>query len=78
MTKVKDAVCGMWIDPGTTSAKIEYQGKTYYFCAPECLSLFKKDPERYISGSTEERSSHKYQQHKGHRGGHSYGGCCCH
>lgn len=75
MTKVKDVVCGMWFDPETATAKIEYQGKTYYFCALECLNLFKEDPEKYISDPTQEHGSHL---HKGHRSGHSHGGCCCH
>lgn len=26
-----------------------YKGKTYYFCCPNCIEEFKKDPEKYIS-----------------------------
>ncbi|MBI4304514.1 MAG: YHS domain-containing protein [Chloroflexi bacterium] len=57
----KDPICGMDVDMRTAPAKSEYQGKTYYFCAPGCKSQFDKDPDRYITG----------QQQKGH--GH---GCC--
>lgn len=26
-----------------------YEGKTYYFCCPNCIEEFKKDPQKYIS-----------------------------
>lgn len=28
---------------------VEYQGKKVYFCCPECVEEFNKDPEKYIS-----------------------------
>ena len=45
----KDPVCGMDVDPKTTAGMSEYQGKTYYFCAPGCKHAFDKDPERFLS-----------------------------
>ena len=33
----KDPVCGMTVDPQSASHKMEYEGKTYYFC---CLPLY--------------------------------------
>ncbi len=30
------------------SPKIEYKGKSYYFCCPDCVEKFKKDPNKYI------------------------------
>jgi Cu+-exporting ATPase len=48
MATVKDLVCGMEIDPKTAAAKIDYKGKTYYFCALSCRDKFKADPEKYI------------------------------
>ena len=27
----------------------EYNGRTYYFCSPDCLEMFQADPSRYIS-----------------------------
>jgi Cu+-exporting ATPase len=47
MEKVKDLVCGMWIDPKEAAATSEYKGKTYYFCARGCKVAFDKDPEKY-------------------------------
>lgn len=48
--KVKDPVCGMEVDPAKAAAKVEYKGKTYYFCAAACKKAFEKDPERYLKG----------------------------
>lgn len=45
-----DPVCKMDVDesnpPGGTS---EYNGKTYYFCAPGCKIVFDREPERYLA-----------------------------
>jgi YHS domain-containing protein len=27
---------------------VDYQGQRVYFCCPECLPIFKKNPERYL------------------------------
>jgi YHS domain-containing protein len=48
---VKDPVCGMEIDPQTAAGTSEYQGQTYYFCAPGCKRSFDKDPEKYLAQS---------------------------
>ena len=52
MDKVKDPVCGMWIDPETAVATSEHEGKTYYFCAKGCKVAFDKDPARYLQVRT--------------------------
>jgi YHS domain-containing protein len=44
----KDPVCGMDVDPKTATWKSEYQGKTYYFCAPGCKADFDKNPQKYV------------------------------
>lgn len=44
----KDPVCGMDVDPATAAGKSEYQGQTYYFCAPGCKKAFDKEPEKYV------------------------------
>jgi Cu+-exporting ATPase len=44
---VKDPVCGMTIDEKTAAGKSEYDGKTYYFCAPICKQKFDKNPQQY-------------------------------
>ena len=61
---VKDPVCGMEIDKSKAAGKSEYQGQTYYFCAPGCKQEFDKNPAGHASRQTP--------------GQHSHGcGCCC-
>jgi YHS domain-containing protein len=31
------------------SPKVEYKGKTYYFCCEDCVGKFKADPEKYLT-----------------------------
>ena len=45
---VKDVVCGMQIDPNEAAGKSEYQGQTYYFCAPGCKRKFDADPQQFV------------------------------
>ena len=52
-----DPVCGMQVDEKSAAATYDYQGKTYYFCAPGCKSAFVKEPEKYL---------HKSEGHGGH------------
>ncbi len=47
----KDPVCGMMVNPETASAKAEYQGQTYCFCALGCKAAFKRDPEKYLKAA---------------------------
>jgi YHS domain-containing protein len=47
-----DPVCGMQVDEKSAAATYEYQGKTYYFCAPGCKAAFVKEPEKYLHAST--------------------------
>ena len=46
---VKDAVCGMDIEPDAASAQMEYQGETYYFCSSACLDKFMAEPQKHAS-----------------------------
>lgn len=48
-TMVQDPVCGMSVDPTTTTEKVEHAGTTYYFCSAGCRSTFEKDPARYAA-----------------------------
>jgi len=45
---VKDVVCGMDIDPKQAAGQSDYQGKTYYFCAPGCKRKFDANPQQYV------------------------------
>ena len=44
----KDPVCGMDVDPESATQKTEYNGTTYYFCAPGCRKAFEAEPTRYL------------------------------
>ena len=49
MASAKDPVCGMTVDTDHAPATAEYEGKTYYFCAPGCRTAFLADPKKYAS-----------------------------
>ena len=48
-----DPICQMEVDtdkpPGGQS---EYQGTSYYFCAPGCKVAFDQEPEKYLRRQT--------------------------
>ncbi len=43
-----DPICKMKVDEDTAEWKSEFQGKTYYFCAPGCKAAFEENPEKYL------------------------------
>lgn len=43
-----DPVCLMDVDPTTAKWKSEYNGRTYYFCAPSCKKTFERAPQEYV------------------------------
>lgn len=47
---VTDPVCKMTFAPSQAADKMDYNGKTYYFCNPNCKVKFAADPELYLSG----------------------------
>lgn len=55
-----DPVCGMEVNEENAAATSEYEGKTYYFCAPGCKAAFDKEPEKYL------QSGHGEHQHHHH------------
>ncbi len=62
VSKVKDPVCGMDVDPKTAPATSEHMGKTYYFCSLACKKTFDANPAKYTGGRGHEMA--------GHGGGH--------
>jgi YHS domain-containing protein len=44
-----DPVCGMPLALRTASRTAEYQGQTYYFCAPGCRKTFLADPRKVLA-----------------------------
>ncbi len=53
----KDPVCNMMVDEKKAKFKSDYNGKTFYFCAPSCKATFDKNPAKYASGGTPGQSS---------------------
>jgi YHS domain-containing protein len=41
-------VCVDWHEAGQMRWPLEYQGKTFLFCDPNCKAAFLKDPEKYL------------------------------
>ena len=60
MAQAIDLVCGMSVDTQTAQQKSDYQGNTYYFCAPGCKKAFDREPEKYITAG---QSSSEDQAH---------------
>jgi len=51
-SKVKDAACGMMIDPAKAVAEgntVTRDGATYYFCSDRCKKKFGAQPEHYLA-----------------------------
>ncbi len=58
-----DPVCHMEVDEATARRTSEYQGVTYYFCAPGCKASFDAGPEKYINGEPSNEGREHYDQH---------------
>jgi Cu+-exporting ATPase len=48
VAKVKDPVCGMWVDPVTAKHRHVYAREPYYFCNPRCRERFIAEPMKYL------------------------------
>ena len=51
-SQVKDAACGMMIDPAKAVAAgntLHRDGATYYFCSERCKRNFTREPEHYLA-----------------------------
>ena len=51
--KVKDPVCGMWVDPAQAKGKASHAGAVFFFCSAGCEAKFKADPARYLTPGTQ-------------------------
>jgi len=56
----------MEVDPAQAAATVEYQGETYYFCAPGCKTAFEKEPEKYLGKGEMGHEGHQGHGHHGH------------
>jgi Cu+-exporting ATPase len=53
-----DPVCGMSVDPATSSLHHEHDGQTYWFCNPKCHAKFVADPQQYLRSDPATRAAH--------------------
>ena len=50
MATAIDPICKMEVDTeNPLGGQSEYQGTTYYFCAPGCKKAFEQEPKKYLS-----------------------------
>jgi P-type Cu+ transporter len=45
---VTDPVCGMTIDAAEAAATVDYDGRTYHFCAEGCARRFRENPAAFL------------------------------
>jgi YHS domain-containing protein len=55
-----DPVCNMEVDEATAKWTSEYEGQTYYFCAPGCKASFDEDPEKYLGAEADHSHHHHH------------------
>ena len=53
--KVKDPVCGMWVDPTVTPHRAVFETAEVFFCSAGCKATFEHDPLRYTAGAAAPR-----------------------
>jgi Cu+-exporting ATPase len=46
---VKDPVCGMQVDPATTTHHARHGGRDYHFCSARCRERFLAAPESFLA-----------------------------
>ena len=49
LNEIRDPVCGMLVDPDTSSHNCEFEGRSYWFCCNGCLTKFQTDPQKYLN-----------------------------
>ena len=48
---VRDAVCGMTVDPEAGKPRHAHGGRTFHFCSEGCRTKFAADPAHYIEAT---------------------------
>jgi YHS domain-containing protein len=49
MTRQRDPVCGMMVEPAKAYGPVTHRQREYYFCSEECMDRFNADPDRYVA-----------------------------
>lgn len=47
----RDPVCGMNVCADSAKARVEHEGRTYYFCCAGCAQKFQQEPAKFLSAS---------------------------
>jgi YHS domain-containing protein len=58
-----DPVCLMEVEEATAKWTSEYQGKTYYFCAPGCKFSFEENPAQYLAEGKPDSDQGAHHEH---------------
>ena len=46
-----DPVCNMKVDENSAAAKLNHNGKDYYFCSQQCADKFRSNPAQYVKAA---------------------------
>jgi NTE family protein len=46
-----DPVCKMMVSPARARARVQRDGRDYYFCSENCRDCFERDPRRYLQAA---------------------------
>ncbi|NNE97608.1 MAG: YHS domain-containing protein, partial [Pyrinomonadaceae bacterium] len=65
-TSYKDPVCGIMLDLETATAKIESDGKTFYFCSDKCKSTFESGAKAEQVEGISRQAPHSESDPSGH------------
>ena len=61
--KHKDPVCGMVVEPAKAAAKVEYEGKSYFFCSKRCAERFSADSAKFLAAPGTAGMEHGHAAH---------------
>jgi len=50
-----DPVCGMEVDPGSTSLVANFKGHSYWFCNEACRKTFEMNPSKFLKPKSTKR-----------------------
>jgi Cu+-exporting ATPase len=55
--RVLDPVCGMKVDPATSTHRFDYRGETFHFCSAGCRTKFAADPVSYLEKESKPKAA---------------------
>ncbi len=58
---IRDPVCGMFVDPEKSSYRLDFEGKTFWFCCRGCLNKFTVNPQQYLDPDARAKAAQQAQ-----------------